>query len=344
MAINFDFLEPAVLTGYIRELPVPLGLTLNQFLPDRTIADIEVAIDQITRTNRAAKFRAYDGENVIGKRDSFSRSRVALPPLGQKTMVGELERIQLEVARNNSDSRSRTVELIYDDADVNTRAIYNRMELARGDVLTDGKLTLTNENGLTLEADYGIDPTHLVTAPTVWSDHSNSDPIEDMLGWTETYSNDAGERPGVQVMTRATIGHLLRNDSIRSLGATLAGTPGVITRAALDNILDQYDLPRIAQYDAQIDVDGVATRPIPADRVIYLPANPATLGYTVWGITGQGLALTQGSNPQLTFQQAPGLVGIVETSGDALRIWTSVSAVGMPVIADPRRLMVADVL
>ena len=95
MAIIADLIPPAVLTGFVREMPGPANYNLNQVLPDRQIGDIEAAIDVVLRTNRAATFRAYDAETPIGKRDAFQRSRVQLPPLGQKTVMGEQERLLL---------------------------------------------------------------------------------------------------------------------------------------------------------------------------------------------------------------------------------------------------------
>ena len=56
------------------------------------------------------------------------------------------------------------------------------------------------------------------------------------------------------------------------------------------------------------------------------------------------LELAGGQNPSLEFNQLPGLVGVVIKEGDPVRIWTKVGAVGMPLITDPRRLMVSTVL
>ena len=36
-----DIIEPAVLTGFVREVPTPSNLLLNRFLPDRQIGDID---------------------------------------------------------------------------------------------------------------------------------------------------------------------------------------------------------------------------------------------------------------------------------------------------------------
>jgi hypothetical protein len=342
--INLDYLTPVQLTGFVRELPTPANYTLDQFLPNQNIGDIEAAFDRLTRTNRAATFRAWDAETPIGKRDTFERRKIALPPIGQKMVVGEYESIQLERVRSGGDGRNRLVEAIYDDAETNTNAIYARMELARGDVLTDGKFTLTGENGLTIEADYGVDGSHLVSAGTVWSDHTNSDPIADLRTWADVYVDDAGVDPAYLITSRTVVGHVLRNVKVRAYAASLAGTPEIITPQQLNQVLAAHDLPQFVIYKTQIDVDGVATRPIPVDRVVMVPQDARSLGFTAWGVTAEALELAGGQNPGITFQEAPGLVGVVMKEGDPVRVWTKVGAVGMPIITDPRRLMVADVL
>lgn len=343
MALSFDYIEPAALTGYVREVPTPANYILNRFLPDVFVGDIDVAWDVATQTNRAAKFRSYDAETPIGKSDSFSRSRLTLPPLGQKTLVSEFERLRLEQVRSGGDTRNRLVEAIYDQAAINTRAVLARLELARGDVLTDGKFSLVGENGLTLEADFGIDSSHIVAPTTVWSNHSASDPIGDSLGWNQTYTDDAGEPPGWALTSRTVMSDILQNEKVRAMAGTLAGTPTIVTRAQLDTITDAYELPRFVTYDTLIDVDGSSTRPIPVDRVVYLPRDPSSLGKTYWGVTAEALELAGGTNPQITFQQAPGLTGVVMKSFDPVQIWTKVGAIALPVITDSRRIMIADV-
>lgn len=338
-----EYIEPAALTGFVREVPAPALLTLNRFLPDRNIGDIEAALDSVTRTNRSAKFRAYDAETPIGRRDQFESKRVKLPPLGQKLPIGEYERLTLERIRTGGDNRAGIINAIYDDAENNTRAVYNRMELARGDVLADGKFTLTGENGLTIEADFGLDVSHVVTAGTVWTDNAAS-PLTDLRAWVSTYVADTGERPGYMLVSDAVMSALLLSEEIRQLASTIAGTPALMTDAQLGQVMGAFRLPQLVPYDTLLDVDGVATRVIAEERVIFLPNDPASLGFTAWGITAEALELAGGQNPSLEFNQLPGLTGVVLKEGDPVRVWTKVGAVGMPVITDPRRLMVADVL
>lgn len=344
MALNFDLIEPAVLTGFVRELPVPAAYTLNRWLPDLTIADIEVAFTTAFKRNRAAMFRAFDAETPIGERDNFSRSRVGLPPISQKLVVGEEERLKLAALATGGNNQAQFIRALYNDAQINTEAILARMELARGQVLSTGRFSFAAqpENGLKgIEADYGVQPSHLPVASDAWTDHNTADPFEQMRDWADLYTDDAGEPPAYALTSRQAIGHLLRNDAVRANFATLGGTPSVITRAQLAGLLDANDLPQLVQYDAQVYVGNSATRIIPANKMIYLPADPSSLGNTMWGVTAEAMELAGLSNPQLTFAQAPGLVGMVTKEGDPVRTWTKVAAIGMPIISDANKLLAA---
>jgi len=348
MALNFDLIEPGVLTGFVRELPVPANYILNRFLPDQNIRDIEAAFTTAFTRNRAAMFRAFDAETPIGERDNFQRSRVALPPLSQKMLVGEEERLKLEMLRSGGDNTDSLIQALYNDARINTEAILARMELARGQVLTTGKFSFAGENGLKgIEANFGVDTvgatpgSHLPTAATAWTDHDNSDPLDELRSWSDTYTDDSGETPAYFLTSRQAIGHLLRNAAVRSRYANLGGTPSIITRSQLAAILDSEDLPQLVQYDSQVYVAGTATRIIAANKGIMLPATASSLGSTFWGVTAEALELAGLNNPQLTFAQAPGLVGMVTKDGDPVRTWTKVAAIGMPVIADANKLLAA---
>lgn len=344
MAFNFDVIDPVQLTGFVREVPGPANYTLNRFLPDTFIEDIDVAWDILNRTNRSAMFRSYDAETPIGQRDTFEKRRVSMPPLGVKTVVGELERLRLEQIRAGGNNLGRMVEAVYDDAARNTREVLARMELARGDVLTDWIFSLVGENGLTLEADFGMPTGHNPSVGTVWSNHTDSDPIADLATWTTFYTDENGEPPAYALTSRTVIGHMLMNAKVRTYAGSLAGTPQMVTRQQLNTVLEAFDLPALLTYDTQINVNGSATRPIPSDRVMLLPSDPASLGRTYWGVTAEALELASGTNPGLLFSQAPGLVGVVMRDGDPVRTWTKVTAIGMPIITDPKRLLVSDVL
>lgn len=332
----FDYVDPAELTAFARELPAPANFVFDGVLPDVQVDDIEVIIDRVTRTNRAAKFRAYDAETPIGRRDSVSRDRVGLPPLGQKTVIGEYERLVLERLRGVQGGR--IADAIYDDVALNTRAVISRMQLAKGDLIQDGKVTLAGENGLTIEYDAGVPATHFVAAATSWATATWAQIVADLRTWADVYTPDAGEPPARSLTSRRVVSQVVRAAGV----AGIAGTGLLVSRGQINAALTGDGLPPFEEVDVRIDVDGVSTRPMADDRVAFLPANPRDLGYTPWGITAESLELAEAS--RLNVANAPGLTAVVLKEGDPVRIWTKVSAVGLPILTDPSKLLVADVL
>lgn len=339
-----DLIPPATLTAFVREVPIPAQMTLNQFLPDRMIPDFELNIDVVTRTNRAAKFRTYDVETPIGKRDSFSRTTVTLPPLGLKNVIGEYERLMLERIRSGGTRTDSLVAAIYDDATILTQSVMRRMELARGQVLSTGAFTLAGEGGLFLNADFSLDPTHKVTAAVPWATTATSTPLTDLYNWATQYTFDSGEPPAYALMDRVTYTNLRNSHEVRVTLSTLVGLPDSVSGDQLNQVLASRDLPSIVQYNSRFDDgSGNIVHPIQDNTVVLLPSDPTSLGYTAWGVTAEALELAGGSSNYLTFEQTAGLMGVVLKEGEPVRTWTKVAAVGMPVITDPRRLMVASV-
>jgi hypothetical protein len=91
------------------------------------------------------------------------------------------------------------------------------------------------------------------------------------------------------------------------------------------------------------DVDGTTVPVFADDRILFTPENLGDLGYTAWGVSATALELVGSAQADLTFQNASGIVGVVLKEGPPFRQTTFVDAVAMPVLADARRLMVADV-
>jgi hypothetical protein len=340
-----DYITPAELTWYAREVPSPLNLILEQFLPNVQINHIEAEIGEVTRTNRAARFRSWDTPVGIGRRDYAESRRVKIPPLGQKLPVGEYEQLQLALARTGGNDRAAMIEEIYKDTDNNVRSIYNRVEIARGDILMDGKFSLVNEDGLTLEADFGLDAGNNVAPSTLWSDSADASPLQDLRTWMLYYATLNGARPGYMICGEQVIAALETADEVRQ-AASYGGNilKPFVTDQELSAIFATNRFPSIVPYDTIIDWDGSNKRVLDANKVIFLPQNPQDLGFTAWGITAEALALVGSNNPQLTFSQAPGLVAVTTREGDPPRVWSKAGATVMPLIKDIRKLMVATVL
>lgn len=335
---------PVALTTFMREVPVQSDLTMLNAFPTRNLDKNTVDFAEITRTNRTARYRSFDGRIHVSERDGGTEKRVRLLPLSSSLNTGELERLQLEFARTGGTNEQALANAIYNDAEQLTREILARLEQAWGDVLTDGVLTI-NENDFQGEADFGVPANQKGVAPAgaVWSDVAASTPLTDILAWQDIAVAN-GWKPEALRTSQANIRLLQRNKEIIDAvyGATAGRTR--VTLTELNDLLSSEGLPILAPaYDTQVDVDGATARTIPADRVLLTPANLGDLGYTAWGVSATALTLVGSSAVEFAFESAPGIVGVIEKVGPPYREYVFADAVAMPILADARKLFIADV-
>lgn len=347
MAIVFDGpVLPDDLTVFTRQVPLPNRMTLNQLLPDKLIDTNRVDFGNITKTGRTARFRMFDGPLHVAQRDAASTSTVKLPPLSDSLGMGELERLELEFARTGGTNQNAFVNAIYNDAQDLTLNIQRRMELARGDVLNDGKFDMLTSEG-TLEADFSLPSGNIVTAATLWSDTANALPITDIITWVQAYTTTLGNGfpPALMTTSLTAMNNLLNNTSLRNMFSSLVGSPSRISPSQLNSVLTDFGLPPFgAPYDTQVDVDGTSTRVTPVNKLFMTPDDPGNnLGNTYWGVSATALELVNAAESDLSFEDAPGIVGVVIKDGPPFRQYTFVDAVGMPALINPRALLVATI-
>ena len=314
--------------------------TLNRFLPDNPIDDLEY---RFTRGGEglidAATFRTYDAESPIGSRPGFSRISGELPPLSRKIRLGEYDRLRQRQAPDAVRSAILT------DGVRMSRALQARMELARGDALVNASVTMA-ENGIQAVIDFGRTGGHTVTAGVLWSTVATATPLADLLSWQTTYNTTNGVNPGRIVMSTTAFGYLLRNADIRQLSGTTLGTPSVVTQTAISTVFEAYGLPPIEIYDAQVRVNNSAQRIIAANKVLLLPApgdgndpESSELGATLWGTTAESLEPEYG----IGAEDAPGIVVGAYSTKDPVAVWTKAAAIGLPVLANPDLTFTATV-
>jgi hypothetical protein len=343
MAIFFDApVAPDALTAFVREVPTPSVLALSSLFPTRFVDSNTVDFAEIVRTNRTARYRSFDGRIHVSERDTGSEKRVKLLPLSSSLSMGEYERLQLEFARTSGTNQQALANAVYNDAESLTREVQNRLEQAWGDVVTDGKLTI-NENGYAGEADFGVPGTHIVTAGTVWTNPAAL-MFTDIRTWTDVYIATNGFAPGsMRTSTRVLRAAQTNTEFINAIRGAAAGATRVSLREINDLLsgegLPTFDLP----YDTMVSIDDVSTRVVGDDKVVFVPPNIADLGYTAFGLSATALELVNSNVSDLSFSEAPGIVGVVIKDGPPFRQFTYVDAVAMPILANAKLLMVADV-
>jgi hypothetical protein len=182
-----------------------------------------------------------------------------------------------------------------------------------------------------------------VAPGTLWSDTTNSTPLTDMIAWSDVYEATNGTTPGRIATSRQVRRLVERNKEI--IDAVYGATQGRtrVTTAELNSLLESENLPTFGtDYNSNFDVDGTSTRVLAANKVLFMPENLGELGFTAWGTPTTSMEL-QSRNVQL--ETASGVIGvIVREDGIPFRKFTYVDAVALPILAQPKKLMVATVI
>lgn len=347
MADIWDIISPSDLTAFSRkfalDLPIIQGDPLADILPDRNVRSIKVRVRSLTRTLATARFRTWDAENYIARRPfTLGITELELPPLGQKLDITERE--LLELALGNAGQNADLLAQIYDDAETNVRATLARMWLAKGDLVTDGKVEISDNGMVGVEADFDMDASHLPTAGVLWSDLDDSTPLTDELNWRKQMVTDGSPRHTKVKTSETVLNFLLRNDQYKAaFNSNAAASVPDLRPDQLQQVRTTWGLPPIELADEMVEHDDAMVRIVPEHKFIMAAPD---MGETQWGITAQALEAAAGnSDPAFTRTDAPGIfTAAFKESGERVKRFTSTHAVGLPVIFEKSRLVSASVI
>jgi hypothetical protein len=349
MAIWWDSpVSPDAQTAFMRQVPMAPNNTLLQLFGRDTSDDNTVDFSEIVRTNRIARYRTWDGRIHVSERDGGSGKRVKIAPLSSSLNESEFERIQREIQRTRGTNQRLLEQAIYNDSQRLTGEVLNRLEMAWGDVLTDGVLTISEGGigGSAGTADFGVPSGQKTTVGVSWATFGTSTVISDLQAAIDIYVTANGFPPGSILTSDLTQRRMRSSNEVVDMTYGTADTRTRVTQADLQNLLatELRGLQLRDAYDSSFDVDGVTTRTIADDKVILLPPNLDDLGYTVWGTTATAMELVDSNQSDFSFEDAPGIVGVVEKVGPPYRSFTFVDACAMPILANAKLLSVIDVI
>ncbi|MDN4644929.1 major capsid protein [Arthrobacter sp. PsM3] len=337
LVLSSDYITPTELTGYVREALSDLpqnAFGLSAYLPDVETDDIDF---RVTTGGgglaRVAKYRAWDTESPISGRRGVDRLSGEIPPISEKRRLSEYDRLKMRKLD------AGIVDAILNDAVDLAKGIHARVEVARGEALSDGKVTIA-ENGLTIEADFGRKATHTQTAATKWN-VEGSNPIDDLLAWQQIYVATNGVRPGATLTSQSVQSSLMRNSAIRAMTLPTGSTQQIVTIDAINALFQSFGLPALSIYEAQVEGDdGNAKSIINPAKVLFLPPSDRKLGETLWGVTAEALDSDYG----IDSTDAPGVVVGSYSDKDPVGLWTKASAIALPVPANTNLTLAATVL
>ncbi|MGG7653508.1 major capsid protein [Kocuria rosea] len=334
-----EYFEPVELTDLSREVqnqqrPADTDYRLQRlYLPTEYTYDVEYRIKAgESGIPSSAKFRSWDSENAIAARPGFETVTGELLPLGLRHFITEFDRLKMR--RAGEDAFRAEVAKAARDV---TMATIVRLELAVAQTLMTGRTTLTNERGVTQEADWGRPASHTVVAATPWTS-ATSTPLTDIRNWVELWDND-----GTMVMSKQTFALLATNEQFRKLASVnQVGTPDFVTNEFVNRVLEANGLPAVEIYDAKYLNDAfVETRVLPKGKILFVPsAGSKAAGATVFGVPAEAL------DPKYGIEEAdrPGILAAHYENEHPKQTWVNAAAVAFPVLANPRKTMAATVI
>lgn len=346
--LDTDYIEPEELTALVRmslaEQQVN-SFTLSRWLPSVAIDDItyKYAKGGTGGLAESSVYRSWDSESRIGRREGVAQVMGELPPISEKLPLNEYDSLRIR----SLDSADPMRRAIAQDAYRLATNIAARFELGRGEALANASFTIS-ENGVDLApVEFGRAAEHEVTAAVLWSDHANATPLTDLEMWTQVYVDTNGAAPERMLMPRTVVADMRQCDQVVRQVYPLApsGSAPMVSVEQLNTVLSSLDLPAIEVNDARVSVDGVATRVMPDDALVMVPAPGATDAATLQNLGGFLLGTTAESlEPEYSsVAERAGVVAATWKTKDPVRLWTHAAAVGMPVVREPNLTLKAVV-
>lgn len=340
MKLITDYATPLELSTVARMALVQRERTQNKLaevLPTEIVDGLTITLTSGEDGRvEVAEYRAFDAETSFGHTGESARGQVVeLAPLGQQNRVSEYDRLM----DRNAATPARVKDALGKRAVNLGRAVADRLEMARGQVLQTGVLTI-NENGFKASVDYGRDPSMQVNAAVPWFDPT-VDVIEEYVKWVEAYVELNGDKPAYGLASTQVINAFKKADIF---GRVVSGPDAIYQRRAtladVQGFLQDEGLPTLKEYNRKVLRNGVNTDVLGSEYLIFTPSTSSNAGSTAMGTTLESLSPRYG---MVAGEESGIVVGAFE-SDNPMGLYLNSVAIGLPVLHDANKFMTAKVL
>ena len=325
----FDLVQSTELTAYWEELvqdeaPYP-G---EELFPDDKKRGISLKwIKGSKGLPVVLKTSAFDVHAIPRARIGFEKLTAEMPYFKESTYIDEelRQELNLVLETGNQAYIDSVLNKIFDDETRLLRGARASRERMRMMALTTGIISMA-ANGQAFTFDYGV--THKGNAAVDWSDHTNSDPIEDIRVAKEQIQDETGA-----VITRAmcdgvTWRHIRNNEKIKKAIFVLTNGVGAIN----DNQLRQYikdnvDIDVVVNDKRYKDENEATVKFMPSNTFVMFP--DGDLGKTWFGTTPAESDLMSGSVANVSITDTGVAVTTVQKA-DPVQVETIVSMICLP--------------
>ena len=273
------------------------------------------------------KTSAFDAHAIPRARIGFEKLTAEMPYFKESTYIDEelRQELNLVLETGNQAYIDSVMNKIFDDETRLLRGARASRERMRMMALTTGAIYMS-ANGQAFSFDYGV--THKGSANVAWSDHVNSDPIEDMRNAKEEIQDETGA-----VLTRAmcdgiTWRHIRNNEKIKKAIFVLSNGVGAVSDKQLrEYILDEVDIEVVVNDKRYKDENENTAKFMPENTFVMFP--DGELGKTWFGTTPAESDLMTGSVANVSITDTGVAVTTVQKA-DPVQVETIVSMICLP--------------
>lgn len=329
MATIFDLVQSQELTAYWNTLVADEAPYVTESLfPDTKSRGLRLNYIKGARGLPVAlKTSAFDVHAIPRTRIGFEKLTAEMPYFKESTYVDEELRQELNMVleTGNQTYIDSVMNRVFDDQMTLLRGARARREAMRMMALTTGVVSMAN-NGQAFTYDYGV--THKSTVTTSWSDHVNSDPIEDIRAAMEQIQDDTGATITRAMCDGKTWRDIRANENIKKAIFVLSNGGGVLNDTTLQQfIMDQLQLEIVVNDKRYIEQDGSTVKFMPTDTFVMFPAG--TLGGTHFGTTPAESDLMTGTAANVSVTDT-GVAVLTHKLVDPVNVETIVSMICLP--------------
>jgi hypothetical protein len=262
--------------GFIEEIDEPQNYIGDAFIPTKNEYDYDWVYHIFDNTVAMAKIMARgDAETPIIGGPAVKKVAGSVAPFGQKFEVNKAVLNKIFNPRNDSELKSNLRQIL-DESARNVRSAQARREWLRWQVLTNGSITISdNDSNDIISVDFGVPTGHQYAVADLEGDAWNGTapkPLSDLITMCEKYYDTNDEMPTDIIMRRAQLKQVIGSGEVASEFSDNA------TRVSLEMVNDylaSLGYPEISAYDEFVyteDSDtgrpGTPTYLVPAGKVV----------------------------------------------------------------------------
>lgn len=337
----FDLMQSQELTAYWEELiqdeaPYPC----EELFPDDKKRGISLKwLKGAKGLPVVLKTSAFDAHAIPRPRIGFEKLTAEMPYFKESTYIDEelRQELNLVLETGNQAYIDSVMDKIFDDETRLLRGARASRERMRMMALTTGIVSMT-ANGQAFTFDYGV--THKGNAAESWSDHTNSDPIEDIRVAKEAINDATGATITRAMCDGKTWRHIRNNEKIKKAIFVLTNGAGAVSDAKLrDYIMDELEIEVVVNDKRYIDETGATAAFMPANTFVMFP--DGNLGKTWFGTTPAESDLMAGSVANVSITDTGVAVTTVQHA-DPVQVETIVSMICLPSFEGADQVYIMD--